>query len=402
MIGYQVRRMIRELRDQGMTISAIARKLELDRKTVRTALKQPQSGKYQRNPRPTILDHYEDHIRQRLQDYDLSAVRLLGEIRKQGYTGGYTTVKAFVAEVKDSQVQHAVVRFETQPGGQGQVDWAHFGKVLLDGEERKLYCFVLTLGYSRMRYVEFTLDMTTPTLIQCHQNAFQYLGGYPRQLLYDWQSQVAHSKDDKLVWNPMFEDFAKHYGFLPKLCKPYRAQTKGKVENSVKFVRGNFFEGRVFASLQDINAQALQWCDEVSHRPNGTTHVPPRQRWAEEHLQPIADKPAYVVTQSFARKVNRECFVSLFGNKYSVPWKHAARPAVVKMRQGKVLVEISGQVVAEHELCASGGHVVRVAEHFTGLRATRQRTPQTQRVQDWSGPAPEVERRSLSEYDRML
>lgn len=397
---------IRRLKQEGLPQAEIARRLELNRRTIRKALREKQPPT-RRQPRvlQSILDPFKDHIRARLREYNLSAVRLLDEIRQQGYGGKYTVVKRFVREVKATQAIQAVVRFESQPGGQGQVDWAEFGTVVLDGEERKLYLFPMILGWSRMRYAEWALDMSTPTFIRCHLNAFEFFGGYPEEVLYDNLKQVvlqrgADSKSHR--WNALFADFAKHFDFTPRLCRPYRAQTKGKIESSVKFVRGNFYEGRTFTSLQDINGQGLEWCRVVAQRPHGTTREPPAQRLPLEGLRRVDERPAYVITQTFARRVSRECSVSYHGNRYSVPWKHAARPCLLRIRDDKLLVEIAGNIVAEHALNHGSHQVVRVKEHFDGLlKAIRDRPSQPERRLVFPD-APLVERRELHEYERVL
>lgn len=398
--------MIRQLREQGLTVTEVARRLEVDRKTVHKALREDQPpAKAAPRDRPSVLDPHKDYVRGRLQEYNLSAVRLLEELREKGYAGGYSILKEFVSEIKDRQTLKAVVRFETKPGGQGQVDWADFGKVRLDGIEHKLRIFIMVLGWSRMRHVEFVLDASTESLLQCHQNAFAYFGGYPREILYDNMKQIVLDRGDSKetrTWNPLFADFAKHYGFTPRLCQPYRARTKGKVESSVKYVRGNFFEGRTFASLQDLNGQSRAWCDKVSKLPNGTTHEQPATRLPLEGLLRVDDKPPYVVTLTYPRKISGDCFVSYHDNKYSVPWRHAARDATLRIRQGKLLVDVGGTIVAEHDVVAGGHQVVRLSDHFAGLlRATRERVPQPSRIVEFSGE-PVVQRRELGEYERVL
>lgn len=156
------------------------------------------------------------------------------------------------------------------PGLQGQVDWAFFEDHLVyeDGKWKKLYCFLMILGYSRMRYIEFVTDMSTNTLIRCHQNAFRYFGGYPEEILYDNMKQVVVKrllKQEDSTLNRQFEDFAGFYGFKPVLCRPYRGQTKGKIERTVHFVRDNFMTGIKYKSLNDINGQALAWCNKVNY-----------------------------------------------------------------------------------------------------------------------------------------
>lgn len=119
----------------------------------------------------------------------------------------------------------ATVRFETLPGEQAQVDWAECGYYLDEtGERRKVYAFVMILGFSRMLYVEFTTSMQLPELIGCHERAFDYFGGFPRQILYDNMKQVRLSPGE---WNPLMQDFWQHYGIVPKTCRPYRPRTKG-------------------------------------------------------------------------------------------------------------------------------------------------------------------------------
>jgi len=396
---------IHHLKRQGMTTSAIARELGLNRRTVRRALAAKQPAVYApRAAKPSVLDPFKPYIDGRLAKYDLGPKRLLEEIRGQGYAGGYTIVKDHVARVKDRHRVLAVARFETKPGGQGQVDWADFGRITLDGQERRLYLFVLVLGYSRMRYVEFTLDMKTETLIKCHLNAFQYLGGYPDELLFDNLKQVVlknGGSHDRHEWNPLFRDFGKHYEFQSRLCRPYRAQTKGKVERSVGYVRRGFFEGRNFTGFQDLNTQALAWCDKVNAQVHATTRQVPRDRLKEEALHLVEEKPSYVIVQSVPRRINRDCYVSYLGNRYSVPWRHAGREAILRLQGGRFDIEVAGRAVATHDIALGRDQTRRVAEHFEGLVVElRKRPAQESRLMAWQPVA--VEARSLGEYERVL
>ena len=160
------------------------------------------------------------------------------------------------------------------------MDWGFFEDHLVyeDGKWKKLYCFLMILGYSRMRYIEFVTDMSTNTLIRCHQNAFRYFGGYPEEILYDNMKQVVIKrllKQEDSTLNRQFEDFAGFYGFKPILCRPYRGQTKGKVERTVQFVRDNFMVGIKYNSLADLNGQALAWCNKVNGKVHATTNEVP-------------------------------------------------------------------------------------------------------------------------------
>lgn len=152
-------------------------------------------------------------------------------------TGRYTILKDYVSVIRPKVGVSAVFRFETEPGRQAQVDWADLGFVELDGTKRRLYCFTMILGYSRAGYAEFTLSTDASSLIRCHLNAFEYFGGCPEEILYDNMKQVVVKRalrTGESEWNTLFKDFYEYYGFIPRLCRPYRPQTKGKIENTVK------------------------------------------------------------------------------------------------------------------------------------------------------------------------
>ena len=253
--------LIRDLYSQGFSISEIARKTGFDRKTVKKYIRLKTLPEPQKRPgRKSKLDPFKPYILEKLKEGPYTAARLFREIKEMGFDGGKTIVKDFVQKVRPEQGIPAVFRYETKPGIQAQVDWGEMGTVEVDGKVKKLFCFNMILGYSRMRYVEFTLSTDTQTLIQCHLNAFEYFGGFTQEILYDNMKQVVikralKSSDSK--WNSQFEDFFKCFGFIPRLCRPYRPQTKGKIENTVGYVKRDFFLGRRFSSLENLNCQAL-------------------------------------------------------------------------------------------------------------------------------------------------
>jgi len=164
----------------------------------------------------------------------------------------------------------------------------------------------MILGYSRMRCVEFTLSMDTPTLIQCHLNAFEYFGGCTQEILYDNMKQVVIKRALKVSdseWNSQYEDFFKYYGFIPRLCRSYRPQTKGKIENTVGYVKRDFFLGRRFTSLEDLNAQVHKWLERVNSTVHGTTYQIPLERFKEENLNPLGQR--FLLTKLSIRRPER-------------------------------------------------------------------------------------------------
>ena len=207
--------MLRDLFNQGLSISEIARETCHSRVTVRKYIhSQIPPIPEKRSKRPGKLDDYKEYIDQRLQEYPLTAARIYREIQEQGFEGRYTIVKDYVREMRPKVGVPAVYRFETKPGVQAQVDWAECGQIDIDGSHRKLYCFTMVLGYSRMRYAEFTLRIDVHTLIECHLHAFHYFGGYPQEILYDNMKQIVLKRAPKSSdsdWNSKFADFLVVY-----------------------------------------------------------------------------------------------------------------------------------------------------------------------------------------------
>ncbi len=168
---------IRNDRLKGMSYTELGRKYHIDPRTAKRYAESPQRPEYTLSvPKPTKLDAYKQQVDQWLEEAPYSAVRILEKLKEQGFEGKYSIVKEYVRSRKMDLDEKATVRFETMPGKQGQMDWGIFEEhtVYEDGKWKKLYCFLLVLGYSRMRYIEFVTDMSTNTLIRCHQNAFRY------------------------------------------------------------------------------------------------------------------------------------------------------------------------------------------------------------------------------------
>ena len=398
--------MIRDLYNPGLNISQIAQATGFDRKTVRKylatrtpPLAQPRTSK------PSKLDAYKDYIQNRIADYPLSAARIYREIQEQGFAGKYTIVKDYIRTVRPNHGVPAVFRYETEPGVQAQVDWGECGYLDVDGRRRKLYCFSMILGYSRMRYVVFTLSTDTSTLIQCHLDAFDYFGGYTEEILYDNIKTVIlkralRARDHQ--WNPTFEDFFSHHGFIPRLCKPYCPQTKGKIENTIGYVKRDFLLGGTFASLDDMNRQLLQWCNRVNATPHGTTNEIPFDRLQQENLKSLIGIPPYLLRREEHRKISREAYISYLGNRYSVPYRYAGREAILEIQSDQMIVRVGTETVCSHTIVPGHARSIREKEHFSGLLA------EVMRCNAQSGAAsrplfrligPEIEHRSLSVYE---
>jgi hypothetical protein len=299
------------------------------------------------------------------------------------------------------------MRFETEPGQQAQVDWGSFRYARADGGEKSVYCFVMTLGWSRTMYVEFTFQGDTASFIRCHLHAFAYFGGVPREVLHDnLKSAVIRREADGTVhFNERYLDFALATGFVPKPHRPYRPQTKGKVESGVRYVEGNFWTGLHFEEVEDLNAQAQGWLDTVANpRVHGTTGERPFDRLPHEQLQPLPDRPFDTSIISY-RRAGRDCLVRYQNNSYSVPAAWAGQTLVVKETEDRRILVFSaaGELVAEHRLLP-GHHQWSVnPAHYAGLPAAVSRPPRVHLAfQDGTDlTTPQVEQRPLSVYAQL-
>ena len=301
MYGWDSLVLLQHLLDEGLSKTAIAQRLGVSRRVVHHWIATGQLTRdvdtappRQYPPRCTQLDPFTGIITTRLATYpELSAVRLYEEVRAAGYPGGITQVREYVARVRPRPEPEPVVRFETAPGHQAQVDFAEFR--LPWG---KRFALVVVLGYSRLLWLKFYPRQTLATVIAGLEEAFAYVGGVPRELLFDQLKAVIvedhRHEDGKLLENAEFLRFAAHWGFRIRACRPYRAKTKGKVERPIRYIRSNFFYGREFIGDADLDAQRVAWMDGVANvRVHRTTLCVPRVRFETEevmHLQPLAER----------------------------------------------------------------------------------------------------------------
>jgi len=286
---------IRILHRQRKSIRAIARQLGISRNTVRHYLRN-EDNKPAYSPRPgraSKLAPYKPYIQERLiaaRPQWIPASVIEREIRRQGYTGSIRLLRYYMAELRPAVKADPVVRFETAPGLQMQVDWGVFRR----GKDA-LSAFVATLGWSRYTYVEFVTDERFDTLKRCHENAFAYFQGVPREVLYDNMKTVIQQRNAYGTglhrFHPGLWELAKQTGFTPRLCKPYRAKTKGKVERFIRYLRYSFYvplvsqlkQAGLRLDVETANVEVLKWLRDVANnRIHQTTQEQPAVRWKQE------------------------------------------------------------------------------------------------------------------------
>lgn len=292
--------LLRQMLEEGLSKTAIAAQLGVSRRVIYHWLQTGQLDRDVSAPRvrqapPGKLARYQPIIDARLATYpELSAVRLFEEVRAAGYAGGITQLRDYVARARPRPEPEPVVRFETPPGVQAQVD---FATVRLPWGRR--YALLVVLGYSRLLWLGFYPRQTMAAVIDGLETAFGYFGGVPREVLFDQMRAVVvedrRPDGGRLLENAEFLRVAAHWGFRIRACRPYRARTKGKVERPVSYVRRNFLYGRDFLGDADLAAQTHAWLEGTANvRVHGTTREPPRLRFERDEqaaLQPLAPHP---------------------------------------------------------------------------------------------------------------
>lgn len=292
-------KMIHKWLREGMSKSAIAKRLGISRETVRKYALKPEGyvPVITRTPNENLVDEHLPYIATMLETAKANKVEIpttviYDEIVKRGYIGSLRWLQQVMQKYdlrKRVKEEDKLIRFETDAGCQMQVDWVEFPK-------DNLSAFVATMGYSRASYVEYVENEKIETLIGCHLNAFNYFGGVAKEALYDNMRTVIIKRNaygyGKHQLNPMFEDFAKHCGFKIRVCKPYRAKTKGKVERFNHYLRYSFHNSlsvrlamkKYIVNIDNANSEVQKWLDEVANkRIHQTTLQMPFSLLAEEH-----------------------------------------------------------------------------------------------------------------------
>jgi len=353
----------------GASIRGLAAAYGVDRKTIRAWRER---GGYQpRRPRArrSILAPHAAWLTARAPEVDYNAAVLYRELCQRGYTGSAQQVLRFVRPLREAvrPQRAATVRYETAPGQQAQVD---FGQrhVWVGEQYVAAHLFVFTLGYSRRLYVTAFAHQRLEAVLDGHEQAFQHFGGIPEQIVLDnARPVVLHHGRDAIVWHPAYADFAAYYGFRPWAHWPYRPQTKGKVESSIKYVKHNALAGKRFGSWTHLNAWLAEWTATVADcRVHGTTHEVPQARFAREQLRPLGARPPYARERVRQRIVPADALVAIGGSRYSVPVRYVGATVTIRELLGCYEILHQGTVIARH--ARRGRHQVAVEpEHFAGL-----------------------------------
>ena len=361
------------LHRKGVSQRQIAKKLGISRNTVKKYVENPQfpETRRRRRKRRSLLDPYSDNIKTWLEeDMDYTAVWIYERLRTMGFYGSYEIVKRKVGKIKAERQRVAYMRFETEPGYQGQVDFGEFQVERADGSIKKLYLFSMILGYSRKIYGELIERCDLPTFLDCHIRAFEYFGGVPEQILYDRMRNVFIGKiAGRNKFNDTLLGFALHYGFKPEVAPAYAAWVKGKVERPYSFIREGFWRGYGFVCLETANRDLQNWLARKEKRVHGTTHEVVCLRFAREkpHLKGL---PPRVFDTSYRvyRKVHKDCTVRFESNSYVVSHTLVGKKIILRVKDKTMRIFSDDALVVTYEIPAGKGHLVQDKRFYEALK----------------------------------
>jgi transposase len=345
---------------------------------VRRYLRQGGPVPFRRPARRSVFDGLEDWLRERFFRHGGNADVVRQELAAEhGIVVCLRHVERRVAgwrrELKAQA--RATVRFETPPGRQLQIDFGE-ARVWIGGERLRVHLFVATLGYSRRIHVRASLRERQADWFAGMEGAFLRFGGVPVEVLLDNARALVEHHDAstrEVRFNAKLHAFARHWGFQPRACAPYRARTKGKDERGVGYVKKNAIAGRRFESWSAFEAHLSQWCREIAdRRTHGTTGEAPIARFAREApaLKPLGGRASFGQLRDLTRRVQADCAIDVDTNSYSVPWRLIGETVQVTICAGRIVIRHAGEVVADHAVCPGRRQRITDRAHFAGVAGT--------------------------------
>src|SRR3989338_2625306 len=373
MLGMEVYTTIKTLKEKGYSKTKIAKMLGCSRKTVRKILKKLESGEriIMKKITPNMLDCYKDYIIVKAED-ELSAVRIHQDlVEEKGYKGSYRTVAYYVKKLRNTN--EVYVRLHSLPGEEGQVDFGYVGRVVKeDGKLKKAWVFSMGLSYSRHRYYETVFSQSVKIFLKCHINALKFFGGVPKTIKIDnLKSAILSASFYEPDYQQEYLRFAKHYGFAPIPCRIATPTDKGKAESNIKYVKGNFFKGRIFESLEICNEKLIGWMNNVCNtKVHGTTKEIPLEKFKAEEshaLLPLPTTP-YEISEWGKRKVNIDTHINFKNNYYSVPYEYIGKEVTVEVKDKLISVYADNQLLTTHIRCYEKGKFITNNSHYPAYK----------------------------------
>jgi transposase len=358
---------------KDMSIRAIARHLGIDRKTVSVIIRRRKVilGIDAKN-RSSILDPFKHEILKILEtNPNIPSTAIFQKIRVEGYSGSQSNLQVWIARHRLSphRLREAFLMIEFAPGECAQVDWGEFGNVFNDGI--KIHCFVMILCYSRLLYIEFTRSEKFEDFIRCHENGFKYFGGVPKECWYDNLRTAVTDRMGSIVrFNSRFMAYMGHHGIKPHACNPARGNEKGRVEDSVKYIRSSFWSGRSFENFDDLCLKANRWRDDVANKREhrSTRKIPILHFESEEKKALLLMNPhPYEVFEILSRVISSNFHFTYETNRYSVPWTLVGLTVTTKTNHLEVRVYYNEKFITSHIRSYKKNQLFTKPGHMSGL-----------------------------------
>lgn len=367
---------IHRLAHDGLSVRKIAATLGVDRQTVKKYLDDPAPQATPRT-RASKLDPYQDDIARMLEaDPKVSAAVMRQRLQERGFDGGSTIVRDYLSRVRPRvPAKAAFIRFESEPGVQCQIDWGHFGALTYGHTQRKLYCLAVVECHSRLLYLDFTHSQRQEALHRCLLGAFRFFQGTPKELVHDNMLTAVIEHQGPLVrFNEQFLEFLRPFHIHPIACHVNQPQEKGKVEKgAIHYIRHNFWPLRSFTTLDDLQAQANQWRDQVANRRvHRTTGFRPIERFEPQAMRPLPEFLPDCRDTAIA-KVHRDFAVQFDGNFYSAPPWAIGKPLTVKADHRHVTLYFKDKAIATHRRCWERKQRLELPAHRQAAQHHRQR-----------------------------
>ncbi|WP_142414177.1 IS21 family transposase [Hathewaya massiliensis] len=368
---------VNRLYKKGVPIRQIARQLKISRNTVRKLIKLKEEPKYSRSHYETKVDKYKDDINMWYLDplYNFNGTRIFRELIKKGYTGSIGPVYRFLNKLKDEKTKvssKATRRVETPLGDQAQFDWSEY-KVFINEKLVTVYCITMILAASRKKAIVFSKKVDGESLYEAIHELFLDLGGVTKELLIDNPKALVIHNDTgyEVDFNISALRLATFLGFEFNACAPYRARTKGKIEKPYQYIEEQFIKGNSFQSMEELNFRGKKFVAEWNNKVHGTTKRIPNEMFLEEleTLLPVK-KSKFIIEKLKQRKVSLDSFISVDGNKYSVPIEYVGKKVKFRIIYGYKIEVFNDnlEVIAFHEVIINKAKgIVAVDEYYGHL-----------------------------------
>lgn len=376
-------------------VGTIAAQLGIHHTSVERIISQAGMPKVERARGSSIIDPYLPFIKATLEQFPtLTAARLYQMVQARGYPGGPSHFRQWIAQLRPRKTPEAYLRLANFPGEQAQMDWGHFGHWQIGRAKRPLMAFVMVLSHSRMIHLQFYLNAQMPSFLDGHVQAFAALG-IPKVVLYDnLKSAVLQRQGKAIDFNPQLLALAAHYRFEPRPVGVRRGNEKGRVERAIRYVRDNFYAGRTFRDLYDINEQARHWCTEVAtkRRCQSEPDITVGEAFEQEREALRAPLAPFDSDDAIVAHVGKTPYLRYDLNDYSVPHEYVQRTLSVRASPDEVRIYDDRQLLATHSRHYGKSEQIEDPQHIEALRQHKDQSRQHRTQQRLYRQVPDSER----------